>query len=232
MSSVRRRGHDAVVRDRWQRWGPLSGVVYVVLFLVGILAGGEGAGDSPEEHVAYYADAGNRAKEFVIFFVLVAAGLAFLWFLAGLRGILVRAEGEVARWTALAYGAGVASAALFLGAAALFVAPAGSAGEESFREVNPSAVNIVGNAGYALFVCSIIVAGMLVLATSIVTLRTLVFPRWLSLAGFGVAPLLLLAIFFVPAFLWLAWVLAVSAVLILRTARVEDWRTHPTSAAG
>ena len=232
MSSVRPRGHDQEVRDRWQRWGPLSGVVYVVLFLVGIFAGGEGAGDTPEEHVAYYADAGNRTKEFALFFVLVAAGLAFLWFLAGLRGILVRAEGEVARWTALAYGAGVASTALFLGAASLFVAPAGSAGEESFREVNPSATNIVGNAGYAMFASSIMVAGMLVLATSIVALRTLVLPRWLSFAGFGVAPLLLLAIFFVPVFLWLAWILALSVVLILRTARVEDWRTRPTGAAG
>src|ERR687891_712324 len=115
MSSVRPRGHDDGVRDRWQRWGPLSGIAYVILFLVGILAGGEGAGDSPEEHVAYYADAGNRAKDFAIF----------------------------------------------------FVAPAASAAEESFRDVNPSAVNIVGNAGYAMFVCSIMVAGMLVLAASI-----------------------------------------------------------------
>lgn len=230
MSSVPPPGHDAGMRGRWQRWGPLSGVAYAVLFLVGILAGGEGAGDSPEEHVAYYSDAGNRAKEFAIFFLLVAAGLAFLWFLAGLRGILVRAEGEVARWTALAYGAGIASTALFLGAAALFVAPAGSAGEESFRQVDPSAANIVGNAGYAMFVCSIMVAGMLVLATSIVAMRTLVLPRWLGIAGFVVAPLLLLAVFFVPAFLWLAWVLAVSVVLILRTARVEEWRARPTSA--
>jgi hypothetical protein len=71
-----------------------------------------------------------------------------------------------------------------------------------------------------------------VLATSIVALRTLVLPRWLSFAGFGVAPLLLLAIFFVPVFLWLAWILALSVVLILRTARVEDWRTRPTGAAG
>jgi hypothetical protein len=81
------------VQDRWQRWGPLSGIAYVVLFLVGIFAGGEGAGDSPEEHVAYYADSGNRAKEFLLFFILVAAGLLLLWFLAGLRNVLVRAEG-------------------------------------------------------------------------------------------------------------------------------------------
>lgn len=220
------------MQDRWQRWGPLSGIAYAVLFLVGIFAGGEGAGDSPEEHVAYYADSGNRAKEFLLFFILVAAGLLLLWFLAGLRNVLVRAEGGGARWTALAFGAGVASVSLFLAAASLFVAPAGSAGEENFREVNPSAVNVVGNAGYAMLVCSIILAGMLVLATSIVALRTLVLPRWLSLAGFVVAPILLFAVFFIPIFVWLAWVLAVSVVLILRTARVEDWRTPPTSAAG
>lgn len=220
------------MRDRWQRWWPLSAVAYVVLFLVGLFAGGGGAGDSPEEYVAYYADAGNRSKEFLIFFILVAAALVFLWFLAGLRGILARAEGEGARWTALAFAAGVASATLFLAAAALFVAPAGSAGEESFREVNPSAANIVGNAGYAMFVCSVMVAGMLVFATSIVALRTLVLPRWLALAGFVVAAVLLFAVVFFPVFLWLAWMLAVGIVLIIRSARVEEWRTGSTGAAG
>ncbi|MGH3029859.1 MAG: hypothetical protein ACRDNE_03660 [Gaiellaceae bacterium] len=45
------------------------------------------------------------------------------------------------------------------------------------------------------------------------------------------APLLLFAIFFIPVFFWLAWILAVSVVLIVRTARVEDWRTRPTGAA-
>jgi hypothetical protein len=55
--------------------------------------------------------------------------------------------------------------------------------------------------------------------------RTGLLPRWLALAGFVVAPVLLLAIFFLPLFAWLAWVLAVSAVLLVRTARVAGWRT-------
>jgi hypothetical protein len=40
-----------------------------------------------------------------------------------------------------------------------------------------------------------------------------------------VSAVLLFAIFFLPLFLWLAWVLAVSIVLIVRTARVAAWRS-------
>ena len=45
---------------------------------------------------------------------------------------------------------------------------------------------------------------LLVLAMSIVAHRTGLLPRWLALAGFVVAPLLLFSIFFLPLFVWLA----------------------------
>lgn len=209
--------------DPWQRWSPLAGVAFVVLWLVALGVGG-GPGDTPEEVSSYYADSGNRAREFFSFFLLVAAVLAFLWFLGALRAILVRVEGDPARWTALAFGAGVASAALMLGAAAVFVASAGAAGNDDFR-LDPHASNLLSNAGYALLVCSVMTAGLVVLATSIVALRTPVLPRWAALAGFVVAPALLFAIFFFPLFVWLAWVLLVSVLVLLRTARVADWRS-------
>ena len=47
---------------------------------------------------------------------------------------------------------------------------------------------------------------------------------FLALGGFVVAAALLFAIFYLPLFVWLAWVLAVSVVLVVRTARVADWR--------
>jgi hypothetical protein len=68
-------------------------------------------------------------------------------------------------------------------------------------------------------------AALLVLAASIVAHRTGLLPRWLALAGFVVAPALLFAIFFLPLFAWLAWVLAISVVLLVRTARVAGWRS-------
>ena len=65
---------------------------------------------------------------------------------------------------------------------------------------------------------------LLVLATSIVAHKPGVLPGWLALGGFVVAAALLFAIFYLPLFVWLAWVLAVSVVLVVRTARVADWR--------
>jgi len=209
--------------DPWQRWSPLSGIAFVVLFVVA-LGVSDGPGDTPQEVAAYYAESGNRNREFLAFFLVVGAALAFLWFLGALRTVLVRGEAEPARWTALGFGAGVASTTLLLAAAAVSVAAAGAAGEDDFR-LDPDTWNVLSNATYALLVCSVMAAALLVLATSIVGLRTLVLPRWTALAGFVVAPVLLFAVFFFPLFVWLGWTLAVSVVLLLRTARVADWRS-------
>ena len=66
---------------------------------------------------------------------------------------------------------------------------------------------------------------LVALGTSIVAHRTGLLPRWLSLAGFVVAAVLLVAAFYFPLFVWIAWVLAVSVVLLVRTARVTGWRS-------
>jgi hypothetical protein len=216
-------------RDPWLRWSPLAGVAFAVFFLAALGVSGNGPGDTPEEVAEWYGDEGNRGAAFLVFFLLAAAALSFLGFLGMLRGVLVRAEGDPARWTALGFGAGVASATLLLASASLYVAPAAAAGREQFP-FDPSTANALSNAGFMLLVSSTMSGALLVLAASIVAHRTGILPRWLALAGFVVAPVLLLAIFFLPLFVWLAWMLAVSVVLLVRTARVADWRR--SSAAG
>lgn len=211
-------------RDRWQRWSPLAGVAFAVLFLAALGVSGSGPGDTPDEVAEWYADEGNRGAAFLVFFLLAGAALSFLWFLGVLRSVLVRAEGDPARWTAVGFAAGVASATLLLASASLYVAPAATAGGESFP-FEASTAETFSNAGFALLVSSTMAGALLVLATSIVARRTGVLPGWLALGGFVVAAILLLAIFFLPLFVWLAWVLAVSIVLIVRTARVTAWRS-------
>jgi hypothetical protein len=211
-----------VERDPWQRWSPLAGVAFTLFFLAALGVSGSGPGDTPAELTDWYGDEGNRGAAFLVFFLLAAAALSFLWFLGALRGVLVRAEGDPARWTALGFGAGVASGTLLLASASLYVAPAASAGQDEFP-FDPATANTFTNAGFTLLVASAMTAALLVLATSIVANRTGLLPRWLALAGFVVAPVLLLTIFFLPLFVWLAWMLAVSIVLVVRTARVAGW---------
>jgi hypothetical protein len=213
-----------VERDRWQRWSPLAGVAFAVLFLAALGVSSSGPGDTPYEVAEWYGDEGNRGSSFLVFFLLAGASLSFLWLLGALRSALVRAEGDPARWTALGFGAGVASATLLLASASLYVTPAAAAAEDEFP-FDPSTANALAGAGFMLLVSSTMAGALLVLATSIVANRTGLLPRWLALAGFVVAPLLLFTIFFLPLFLWLAWVLVLSLVLIVRSARVTGWRS-------
>lgn len=210
--------------DRWERWSPLAGVAFALLFLAALGVSSSGPGDTPDEVAEWYGDEGNRGSSFLVFFLLAGASLSFLWLLGALRSALVRAEGDPARWTALGFGAGLASATLLLASASLYVTPAAAASEDEFP-FDPSTANALTGAGFMLLVCSTMAGALLVLATSIVANRTGLLPRWLALAGFVVAPLLLFTIFFLPLFLWLAWVLVLSLVLIVRSARVTDWRS-------
>lgn len=199
-----------------------------MLVLAALGVSGTGPGDTPEAVANWYADEGNRAGAFFVFFLLAGAALAFLWFLGALRAILVRAEGDPARWTALAFGAGVASATLLLASASLYITPAATAGQEDFP-FDPNTAKAFANAGFALLSCSTMSGALVALGTSIVAYRTGLLPRWLALVGFVVAPLLLFAVLFFPLFAWLAWVLAVSVVLLVRTARVAGWRSNASS---
>lgn len=177
---------------RWERFGALAGIAYVVLFLITFAVSGEGAGDTNAEITEYYADGGNRDRDISGYFLLVAAALMFLWFLAYLRVRLLRAEAEPGRLSALAFGSGVASAVLLMAAAAVFITPAGTVeNAESDFVLDPNTVQIIGSLGYGLFVASVMVASLLVFATSLLAVRLLAFPRWMGYAGFVVAPILL-----------------------------------------
>jgi hypothetical protein len=102
--------------DRYARYGAASGLVFVVLFLVGFL--GFVVPDAPDADAAgaswqsFFSDHQNRIQ-FGIF--LVGLGLFFyIWFLGSLRSALAAAEGGTGRLSSVAYGGGLVAAAFFL----------------------------------------------------------------------------------------------------------------------
>jgi hypothetical protein len=217
--------------DRWDRWAPLSGVVFVVLcvagFAIGVSGSPEGS-DSDQEFLSYYADSGNRAKEITAFFLFVVAALFLICFVGALRNRLRSVESEPKGLSALAFGAGVASAALFVVVASLGPAMSFAIEEADQYVVDPNLARLLNNASYLLVVASTMVASVLVAATSALALRTAVLPRWLGWVGIVVAVALLAAVFFIPIFLFWAWILVVSVVLIVRPA--NDPRSQRTAA--
>jgi hypothetical protein len=213
--------------SRWARWDYVSGVIFVVLFIVSFAVAGD-PGGTPTKVEAFYADSGNRNKQFLAFFLFLAGLLAFLWFLGALRRTLLRAEGEPGTFTALAFGSGLVSAALMLGAIAMFVAPAGAGEDKDFKVVGDT-VNVVQSAGYVLLVSAVVMAAWLALGTSLVALRTLVLPRWFAWFGVAAAVAMLFGVFFIPLFAFPLWVLVLSVVML-----TQAWRppARPMTTSG
>jgi hypothetical protein len=198
---------------RWERWSPIAGLLYVALFVIAILTTPD-TGESNREIVEHYADEGNRRNDIVLTFLLAAAALSFVWFTSHLRSLLSAAAPASALPT-LALAAGVASAALLAVAAATFGSISFTYGEGDF-ELDPNTARLVGSIGYGVFVASMWLAALLVLATSLVALRSRLLPPWLAWLGIPVVLALALAFAFFPVFALLGWVAVVSVVLLTR----------------
>lgn len=196
--------------QQWRRFAPLSGLLFVALFVLALILLGS-TGDTPEEVRAYYAE--NEGRIFAGFFVFIASALAYLWFVATLRSVLARVEAEPRPLAALAFGAGVATTALLVAGAAVFAAPAETADEGS---LDAATADMLDTASYFLITGGIMVSSVLVLATSLLALRTRVLPRWLGWLGLVVAPVVFFAPFFLPVIAFLVWVALVSVLLMGR----------------
>jgi magnesium-transporting ATPase (P-type) len=218
---------------RWERWSALAGVLFVALFAIALALSGN-TGGGPDEVTKWYADDGNQTKSFVAWFFYVGSAIAFLSFLGTLRDMLVRAEAGPGTLSALVFGPGVAFTALYDAAVSLFAAPAALANDSDFK-LDPNTAEVFSNAGYLTLVSGVMVASIVVLATSTAALRTGVLPAWLGWIGLVVAVIMLFAVFFVPILVFMAWVLVVSLIMTVTAWRVRGGATPPpptTTAVG
>jgi len=214
---------------RWERWSALAGVLFVALFMVGwsISENGE---DTSAKLQAYYTDSGHRTREFVAFFLILAAGLAFLSFLGTLRAAVIRAEAGPGTLSGLVFGPGIVFVALFLTGNAISRAPAALADEKHFK-LDGNLAELCNDAGYMLIVSGVTIAAIMVLSVSMSALRTGALPAWLGWAGLIVAVSMLFSIIFFPILIFLAWVLVVSLVMVVAAWRVSGAAPPPTSTA-
>jgi magnesium-transporting ATPase (P-type) len=204
----------------WERWGPLAGLLAIVCWIVTFSVGGNApdTNDPDAKIAAFYTSHSHQVRDIVVFFIFLAGILFFLGFLAALRSRLVEAEGVPGRLTTLGFGSGVASAVLFLIAMALFTSPAFTANDTGKFRLDPNTYRLVNDLGYAVWVGAVIVAALLVWATSAIALRSGLLPKWFAWLGVLAGILQLLAIFFIPVFIFWGWILIVSLMLFFRSA--------------
>jgi hypothetical protein len=186
------------------RWSALSGVAFVVGFLVAIGLFGGGAGNQPSEIAAYYSDHGDRLRQIAGFYTLGASVLFFLWF----ANVLCRRLGAP-----FVLAAGSLTSALLLAAGAVWAATAVSVEHEPSLVLDPNTHLVLEDTGFVLFLASMLGAMLFVTVTSVAILRTHALSRIAGFAGFPVAACLAASWYYVPVFALLAWIAALSLML-------------------
>ena len=202
-----------------ERWAPLSGIVFVVLMLTGafFVTDVPEADASAQEIAGYLADSDNHVRNIIGAYMWVLGGLAFLLFVSHLRSVLSRAEGGSGTLSNVAFGAGVVFTAVWSVSAVALAAVAYAVESSDAPVSNPDVVRVLPQMAGLLLVLGGGFAGiLLLLATSILTFRTGVLPRWLAWFGILVAIALVFDVIYMNIVPLLAWVVGASVVLLRR----------------
>ena len=206
----------------WERWGSLLGVLAVVCWIVSFAVGGStpDTSDTDAKIASYFASHSHQVRQILGWFIFLAGILLFVGFLAALRSRLVAAEGPGGRLSALAYGSGLISAALWAVALSAFQAPAFLANDTRAADLDPGAFRIFNDFGYEVWVAAVITGAILLWATAALALRTAMLPRWFAWISIDAGVVLLFAVVFIPVFVYWGWILVASGLLVWRRAEV------------
>lgn len=211
-----------IPRARSDALAPLTGVIAVVLFLVGALVhdviGDTPDGDAPAAQFAryYQEEDGSIWAASILIFI----GLAFfLWFVGTLRATLHEVEGGIGRLATTAQAGGVAAATLIFAGFGTQVSAAILVSDRDLP-IDPEVAVGFWWVGDGLIVGAFYATAVLLAASGLVFLRSgVLVPRWLGWATLALAVLLLLPwINWIGFFVFAAWVVLVSILLWRKTS--------------
>jgi hypothetical protein len=208
----------------------VAGLVFATLFVASIilLYPQPARGSSRAEIAEWYVHGGNRTASIVGLYLAPFAGIAFLWFIAAVRHRIGAYEDRF--FATVFLGGGLLFVAMLYAAAAAAGAPLAAVRFQDAPPPSPDVIVFARGLGYTLlYVYAIRVAGVFMIVSSTIGLRTGTLPRWLAFLGYAVALVLLLSVSYSRGFVLIfpAWVSLVS-IELLRRGRAE--RSHPTAA--
>ncbi len=205
-------------RLRAPRAAAIAGILFSVLLLVSFVLLRRAVPADPYEAGAWLKTGRNLVA--LALNLVPFAGIAFLWFIGVLRDRL--GEREDRFFATVFLGSGL----LFL--AMLFLSAAVAGGLIIAQTVEPE--RLLGSGGFALAraisyevlnVYALKMAGVFMIATSTLGLRTRFIPRWIAFAGYALAGLLLLNSRYLEGVLVVLplWVLLISLYILIDNRR-------------
>jgi hypothetical protein len=200
------------------RAAAVAGILFSVLLITAQVLLRASIPDNPREPTSWQsADLSNLtlALNLVPF-----AGIAFLWFIGVVRDRLGESEDKL--FATVFLGSGLLFLAMLFGSAALAGGILVSYGAAPAVTVDPNAYSFARTVTFvAMNTYAMRMAGVFMISTSTLILRTGVMPRWTALLGYVLALILLLTI---TAFNWVSsifpvWVFLISVYILIEGLR-------------
>jgi hypothetical protein len=201
------------------RWASLGGILYVVLFVIGVIVmfDGEPASDaSPAKVIAYYSKASHRDRISIGWIIAGLGIFAFLWFLSSLRRAVRRWEGDDGFLTALTTIGGAVYATLAFAAVAINAGIRTMSDDTYHHTVFPGLIHAADDASYMLHATGGAGASAMIIAATLAAMRAAVIPKWAGWLGIIAGILALASIIFFPQAAIAIWTLIVSGLLFAR----------------
>ncbi len=201
---------------RTPRSAAVAGIAFSVLFAFVLLMVREAVPADPVDGGQWLSDGARRDSVLFALGLVPFAGIAFLWFVGVLRDRIGEAEDRF--FATVFLGTGL----LFVGM--LFVAAAVAAGLVASAEAHTNGLVSSGAWEFGrrathevMVIYAMRMAGVFMIATSTILMRSRLAPKWLVVSGYVVAAVLLLT---VGLFAWVEllfplWVLIVSLYVLI-----------------
>ena len=198
------------------RGAAISGILFSLLLGATLVIIRLAIPASDRNTIALFQDPVRRTAVRTAIHLAPFAGVAFLWFIGVLRNRLGPLEDQF--FATVFLGSGLLFVGSLFASAALAGALLETVAHANDHPLNPEAIYLARRmAGASLNIFGIRMAAVFTFSTSTVILRTSILPRWVALAGFGCATVLLLVITNWPwiALLFPAWILLVSVCILI-----------------
>jgi hypothetical protein len=216
-------------------WSSLSGLVFVVLAVVGSALLFDGpSNSSPAKMAAWYGSDSHR-WHINLGWILTGLGLfALIWFVAALRE-RVRASEQAAPDD----GTFLSTIVLVGGTVYVAVAMAGIAVADGIRtmsddtyhhQVYSGVIHAASDATYILVVTAGAGMAALIFATAVAVRRYGILPRWVGWFGFVAGVAAIFSVIFFTMLVWLLWVAVASVLLFLQSRPEAAARREPSAA--
>ena len=209
------------------RWFLLSGIVFVILYLVpGLLIGGIGFMPDGEDVIAFASSNANMV--YLAGYLGTLSAFFLLWFTGSLRGVLKGAGPLRDPLADIAFGGGVAAAVLMAAAHAGFGVMSERAA--SAAGIGPdSAVATIDTWGSLSGVALPIAFAALIGASGLALLRTKLLPAWFGWVSVILAVALLTPFSYVLLVIILVWLVVISAWLFVVMGREPEAASQPSA---